>query len=450
MFNISARWSGIDMRLIVCLGSDLYVLVFGGGSSSSIAAVESVTKQKMECQTLLLGCFHRDEAVHLVTCIKSGDVFIHQILREKEDGKFGVIGKIRMSGIARFVSAKDDLLTIISEGKVHPAVEQESPAVEGVTAVAPPLKHREPTNNYTWTQTMEDVEVSVDLPNGILKTDLVVEISLEHLEIRTKGGQELFKSKLFSKVEPKESSWLISSDKKKLEVSMTKFQSAHNWAHLLKTPGYDPSGNLLGEISDLNEEELRQMLGRMQSLDQYTSDKVDNSPLYTPSKELEECDELDGQQVLVSGFELSPPSDIITQRDVIKQRYLVELSPGSLLFSREDHGFVVSHSVDACYYSPDSLDHPWKHSGTFHAFNMVQATKTQKKFMVTDESLKYAAIVDISRHVYIYCSQRDSCTGKLLVMTLDNDDSEILGVYQKTDKIVLLTEKNLISIKFSL
>ena len=174
--------------------------------------------------------------------------------------------------------------------------------------------------------------------------------------------------------------------------------------------------------------------------------------------------------MLLSGFTLGPQE--------LQQEYLVELSPGTLLFSDSDRGFVVSHSVDACYYkvgdpdnsvcnhgnlntpgNPSNLNtpghhgtvtSPWLHTDTFHAFNMVQATKTQKKYIVTD-SKKYAAIVDISRHVYIYNCTKDSSYGKLLVMTLDNsDDSEVLGVYPREDSIVLLTEKHLITVKFSL
>ena len=183
--------------------------------------------------------------------------------------------------------------------------------------------------------------------------------------------------------------------------------------------------------------------------------------------------------MLLSGFTLGPQE--------LQQEYLVELSPGTLLFSDSDRGFVVSHSVDACYYkvgdpdnsvcnhgnlntpgnpsnlntpgNPSNLNtpghhgtvtSPWLHTDTFHAFNMVQATKTQKKYIVTD-SKKYGAIVDISRHVYIYNCTRDNSYGKLLVMTLDNsDDSEVLGVYPREDSIVLLTEKHLITVKFSL
>ena len=436
LFNVSAECSPSDDRIFVCLGSGLHVLKYSEG------VVEPVREQKLSHQSLLLLCYEREGATHLVTCHKAGDVFIHQILREAEDGQFAVIASIMLSGIAKYVSEKNDLLTIVSEGKVQAAAVLESPASEGVTAVLPAVKPPENIKNYTWTQSIDDVEVSIDLPSGILKTDLIVEIAHDHLEVITKGGQELFKSKLFSKVEAKESTWIMSSDKKKVEVHLEKYQTAHNWAHLIHSPGYDSSGNLLGEISDLSDEDLQTMMRRMQTLNEYTSDKVDNSPLYTPNKELDECDELDGQQVLVAGFDMS--------QSEMKQKYLVELSPGSMLFAQANHGFVVSHSVDACFYQTESLDNPWKHTGTFHAFNMVQATKTQKKFMVTDENMTYSAIIDISRHVYIYCSSYDSCTGKLLVMTLDNDDSEILGVFQKTDRIVLLTENNLISIKFTL
>ncbi|KAL5265519.1 hypothetical protein ACHWQZ_G006291 [Mnemiopsis leidyi] len=436
IFNISAIWIGSE-TLALCIGTHLYLL------SVSSTSVKQTSEQKLDFQCLLLGSFKRDETIHLVLCYRTDNVFVHQVVKQNDSGKFEVTTSIRQSGIARFVAVRGDMLTMISEGKLLvPQPQPEEPEQPAEVPVPVP-REREEEKNYTWTQTLEDVDVSIELPSGILKSDLIIEIGHDSLEVRTKGGQELFKSKLFSKVEPKESTWHMSSDKKRVEVVLTKYQEAHNWAYLVDTPHYDPAGNLLGEISDLSEEELRGMMRRMESLNEYTSDKVDKSPLYTPHPDLEECDELDGQQVLLSSFSLDPA----------KQLSLVELSPGTLLFSDSDRGFVVSHSVDACYYEVESeASPPWLHASTFHAFNMVQATKTQKKYIVTDPDRKYAAIVDITRHVYIYSSAGGAAThGKLLVMTLDNsDDSEILGVFPRTESIVLLTEKYLITIKFSL
>ena len=434
IFNVSAIWSRAD-TIFVCIGSELYLLTV------SPSSVKQTSKQKLEHQCLLLHTYQRDNVQHLVVCFKSENVFVHQILRQEEGGLFKATTSIKQSGIARFVAVKDDMLTLISEGKLL-APEPEPPAPQDTEEpVVEPPKKEEEKKNYTWTQTMEDVEVSIELPSGLLKTDLLVEIGLDCLEVRTRGGQELFKSKLFSKVEPKESTWHLSDDRKRLEVVLMKYQEAHNWAHLVDTPHYSPAGNLLGQISDLSEEELRRMMRRMESLNEYTSDQVDKSPLYTPHRDMEECDELDGQQVLVSGYHLPGAN----------HKFLVELSPGTLIFSDAHRGFVVSHSVDACYYRVAGGDPPWVHSNTYHAFNMVQATKTQKKFIVTDSSRRYVAIVDISRHVYIYNSSQDCSYGKLLVMTLDNsNDSEILGVFPRKESIVLLTEKFLITIKFSL
>ena len=40
---------------------------------------------------------------------------------------------------------------------------------------------------YTWSQTIEDVEVVVPLPKGIIKSDLRVEIGAQSVEVTTKG-----------------------------------------------------------------------------------------------------------------------------------------------------------------------------------------------------------------------------------------------------------------------
>ena len=392
-----------------------------------------------------------DRKFGFITCCKDGDTFTYEIFEFKFDcgiGSMSIKAEMVLPGIARFSGYNEGMLVLIMEGKLpHEHVEEPNqttppkPSSEEATNPLLPVPATEvEPKNYTWTQTMEDVEVSIKLPSGILKSDLVVDIGLDTLDVRTRGGQVLFKERLFGKLEPGESSWAISSDKRHVEVMLNKYQSAHNWAHLLHTPNYDPAGNLLGEISELSETELRQMMARMQGLNQYTSDTLDKAPLFTPNSELEECDELDGNQVLISTYDMGLV--------VPKQQHLIEMSPGCLLFADRDQGFVVSHSVDAAYYKLGNLKNPFQHSATFHALNMVQATKTQKKFVVCAPDQSYVAISDLTRHLYIYQCEKDGNFGKLLVMTLDNDDSEIMGISAQVNDILVLTEKNFIEISF--
>ena len=196
LFNVSAVW-GDNETLIICIGSNLYVMTVTPTTSASISSASISVKQRttvtLPHQSLLLSSFQRDGAVHLVTCYKADNMFVHQILRQDdgEEGVFEVIARIKQSGIARFAAVKGDLLTLVTEGKlivpepqpratiIEESVKSTEEEEEGTVL----KKKEEEDKNFTWTQSLEDVEISIQLPSGLLKTDLMVDIGLDSLEV---------------------------------------------------------------------------------------------------------------------------------------------------------------------------------------------------------------------------------------------------------------------------
>merc|ERR1712226_315745 len=98
-----------------------------------------------------------------------------------------------------------------------------------------------------------------------------------------------------------------------------------------------------------------------------------------------------------------------------------------------------------------------RHCATLSAFGYVQASKESKKFIVAPfPEVNYAALVDRSRHVYVYLQPqtldegmevRNRKTGKRVaaiakqkVITLEDND-EILGAAATAQKLFILTNR---------
>eukprot|EP00116_Pleurobrachia_bachei_P003416 sb/3463678/ len=432
LWNITHRW--LDERtLLLLISRTLYTLSLDKDNGATIHA-----EHVLPHPSLLLYDFTQDREVYLVITHKEGDGFPHNIIRYSD---YSVVCTIPQTGIARFVAVREGYLSIVVEGKLKslplppPSEDQEKDDDPLPTQPKP----------YTWSQDSETIEVVLEIPRGLEKSDLLVDPTLNSLEVRTHGGQCLLDIRLFGRIEPENTTWSFAGSGK-VEITMIKYQEAHNWAALEESPGFDHAGNLINSISDLSAAELQTMRDRLASLSHLTSDQLDStSPLYTPSKDLEECDGVDGEPVLVQGYQFTPEGG----DEVLTQTHLVELSPGCLLTTESDNSFTISHNVDACVYEVVVGEGgPWRHVRTCNALNTIQATKTQKKFIVSPQSGRYTAIIDISRNVYLYMSTEGGNEGNMSIVSIEGDVSEIIGVAARESSLLLLTEESFIRIEF--
>ena len=67
---------------------------------------------------------------------------------------------------------------------------------------------------FSWTQTEEDMEVTVALPENTRAKDISVSIKRNSIEVKAKaGGAVLFEApRLFQDIHPDESTWTVGSD----------------------------------------------------------------------------------------------------------------------------------------------------------------------------------------------------------------------------------------------
>ena len=103
-----------------------------------------------------------------------------------------------------------------------------------------------------------------------------------------------------------------------------------------------------------------------------------------------------------------------------------------------------------------------EHAGSFAALGYVQASKQQRKFTCSTNDLSYAAIIDRTRHVYIYkqpsdiaegCELRNRATGqsvkkvaKQQVITLQDTNEEIIGAFASPKTLFIATRSSLFAI----
>eukprot|EP01114_Cavostelium_apophysatum_P018388 TRINITY_DN567_c0_g1_i5.p1 TRINITY_DN567_c0_g1~~TRINITY_DN567_c0_g1_i5.p1 ORF type:complete len:139 (+),score=21.65 TRINITY_DN567_c0_g1_i5:92-508(+) len=83
------------------------------------------------------------------------------------------------------------------------------------------------TDRYKWTQTKEEVLITVPFPQGLKARDLIVEIKSRHLKVGIKGKPLLIDGDLGDSCITDESTWIIESGN--IEITLTKGTTSAKW-----------------------------------------------------------------------------------------------------------------------------------------------------------------------------------------------------------------------------
>lgn len=301
-----------------------------------------------------------------------------------------------------------------------------------------PEKKEEVKKVYSWTQTNDGISITITFPEEIVKSDL--NVSVEDLNIQVKCKDEtIVKGDFFQRINKDCTSW--SFDKNKLEIQLKKNESGLMWKELIpedKTGEEIINPEIVGEVHE--------------KLAHLCSDKeVDDGQQTFNSEQLEECDTVSCDTTVL----------IRTDTESHKITHEISLSTLQWLFQIKCNpeltpAICLRHDVDACVWQlQDAEEKKWpsKHIGTFFAFGYVQASKTQKKFLDCPKNMSYAAICEITRHIYVY-RQPSAINGELRnrvsgtkveniakqqLINLDINE-QILGVYAMDSAMFVLTE----------
>jgi hypothetical protein len=121
--------------------------------------------------------------------------------------------------------------------------------------------------------------------------------------------------------------------------------------------------------------------------------------------------------------------------------------------------FSLRHDVDTVVWQPvgsgggGSGSTAWTHVTTFNALGYIQASKEDRKFTVAPPSLKFVAVSDCKRHLFVYVQPAEGIMGNTSAEGVHTmaDRADILGL-RASDKglVFVLTAKSLTVLKVSL
>jgi hypothetical protein len=267
-------------------------------------------------------------------------------------------------------------------------------------------------------------------------------------------GTTYFRDRLFAPITPGCSTWTIENHT--LEVSLEKQREGLEWPSLKEegegeegvskdgTAGVPLHGPVTDQLSPTELAELQKKIAEATKAEDSSPAAKRHHPL-VQSAYYEECDMNDDEDATV--FVISHTSDI-SQKVSLAGRQFLFSSPS---LPQTPPIFCIKHDVDAILWQPqtspsNSTIISWTHIGTFNALAYVQAARRDKKFTVCPPNMKYAALCDCTRHVFIYLQPEEGVKGNeatQYVTTLQSA-GDILGL-QATDSglVFVLSESEL-------
>jgi len=121
---------------------------------------------------------------------------------------------------------------------------------------------------YSWTQTLEELVVTVPMPAGIKGNQVVCNIESTNIKLGLKGQDPILDGKLQKKVNAEEAIWTLETNNtgKCVVVVLEKSNQMEWWSAVVEgeqeinTKKVEPENS---KISDLKDDETRQMVEKM-------------------------------------------------------------------------------------------------------------------------------------------------------------------------------------------
>ncbi|XP_012522265.1 nudC domain-containing protein 1 [Monomorium pharaonis] len=286
---------------------------------------------------------------------------------------------------------------------------------------------------YYWSQDEESVTVWIKVPKQ--HSDKRPKINVKPLELSvTIDNEILIQGQCQHRLEENMATWRHKEDT--LQIDLSKYESGLMWNELIK-------GDTGGECLP-NEVLAAEIHARLAHLctDQQTNSVGEDQPCVGfNTEELEECD-LEGKDNFLQRINL------LTQMTTHLSRlgsnnhvlFTYKRKQGQMVCLRYDH--------DACVWemgNGNGNTH-WnlKHIHSFPGFGYVEASKTNKKFCVSPIDGSYIAIVEHTRHVFVY-ERPDVRAGsaKQRIVDLNCEASPIMGVVATNKFLIVLSKDKL-------
>jgi len=153
-----------------------------------------------------------------------------------------------------------------AEGEVVP--EKDGDEDDDPNKIKPNAGNGGDLENYSWTQTLEELTVTVPVPAGIKGSHIVCDIKNTSIKLGVKGKDLILDGALQKKVNAEEAIWTLETNNsgKCVVITMEKNNQMEWWSAVVEghteinTKKVEPENS---KISDLKDDETRQMVEKM-------------------------------------------------------------------------------------------------------------------------------------------------------------------------------------------
>ncbi|XP_061356164.1 protein BOBBER 1-like isoform X1 [Gastrolobium bilobum] len=160
-------------------------------------------------------------------------------------------------------------------------------------------------DKYCWTQTLQELNVNVPVPNGTKSRFVICEIKKNHLKVGLKGQPPIIDGELYRPVKPDDCYWSI-EDQKTLSILLTKHDQMEWWKCLVKgdpeidTQKVEPENSKLSDLDPETRQTVEKMMfdQRQKSMGLPTSDELNKQEML--KKFMNEHPEMDFSRAKIS------------------------------------------------------------------------------------------------------------------------------------------------------
>ncbi|RDX63506.1 Protein BOBBER 1, partial [Mucuna pruriens] len=158
---------------------------------------------------------------------------------------------------------------------------------------------------YSWTQTLQEVTVNVPVPNGTKSRFVTCEIKKNHLKVGLKGQPPIIEGELHRPVKPDDCYWSI-EDQSALSILLTKHNQMEWWKCVVKgspeidTQKVEPENSKLSDLDPETRQTVEKMMfdQRQKSMGLPTSDELQKQEIM--KKFMSEHPEMDFSRAKIS------------------------------------------------------------------------------------------------------------------------------------------------------